>query len=180
MKVRITGICIMLLALVLLASPVMAIGPYQADAVGNNKNLTNFGAAVGNLRGESGGSIYWIWVENDQHWIRWQYQIPTQAKGLMNQAIIAQYTGAEAPSLPAYLFLVLGSDDYDNMWIYLSGDGGSNPSQYNGHGMIYWHAYYNAIVAGATPAQAAVVAANIVSTYPDGELWKHTDIYAPA
>ncbi len=166
------------LAVIALATPVLAIGPWEAFQVGNNKNLTMFGEALGNTRGNAGGSIYWFWVEADQHWVRWQFQDPRQAKGLMNKAIVApQYSGLPS-GLPAY-FSALDSNQLDNNWIYLSGDGATYPSQYRGHGMLYWFVFGITLLGGASAADATAAANYIVSQYPAGELWKHNDIYAP-
>ncbi len=166
------------LAVVVLATPVLAIGPWEAFEVGNNKNLGTFAAALGNTRGNAGGSIYWFWVEADQHWVRWQFQDPRQAKGLMNKAFVApQYSGAPT-GLPAY-FSALDSAQYDNDWIYLSGDGATYPSQYNGHGMLYWFVFGISRLGGASIPAATAAAVYILSQYPTGELWKHDDIFAP-
>ncbi len=62
---KITGISLALLTAAMLAVPVLAIGSNQAFEVGNNKNLVPFGPAMGNLRGNAGGSIYWFWVAAD-------------------------------------------------------------------------------------------------------------------
>ncbi len=178
-KVKILIPTLVILLLCVVAMPAMAIGPYQAFQVDHNKNLTTFGAALGNLRGGAAGSIYWIWVEADQHWIKWQFQDPQQAKGLLSKAIVAQYPGSG--TLSAY-FTYLSGDELDNMWIYLSGDGAQYPGQFgppgNVHGMLYWFTFGSAKLAGASDLVAAAVAAGIVSTYPAGEIWKHNDILA--
>ncbi len=177
MKKIILACAMTLIFAAILATPVLAIGPFQAYEVGNNKNLRPLGSALGNFRGGEGkGSIYWMWMATDQHWVRWEYQDALQAKGLINVAIIAQYSGS--PSGMSAYFVTLSSDENDNKWIYLSGDGGANPSQYMGHGMLYWFAFGIARLGGANSTAAAGIASGIVSRYPAGEFWRHNTISA--
>ncbi len=177
MKKAVLMIAVTLIALAMLVTPVLAIGPIGAYEVGNNKNLGPFGPALGNTRGNAGGSIYWFWIASDNHWVRWEFQDPLQAKGIMNKAMVApQYSGLPS-GLSAY-FSALDDPAYDNVWIYLSGDGASYPSQYMGHGMLYWFVFGMAKLSGASDSVAAIVASGIVSTYPADELWMHNDIYA--
>ncbi len=96
----------------------------------------------------------------------------------MNNAIVApQYSGLPS-GLPAY-FSTLNGAEFDNQWIYLSGDGGTNPSQYNGHGMLFWFTFGTAKLGGATDAQALAAALGVASKFPSGEMWRHNDIFAP-
>ncbi len=104
------------------------------------------------------------------------WQDAAQTNGLMNNAIIAQYSGLPS-GLTAY-FQTLNSEENDNKWIYLSGDGGTNPSQYNGHGMLYWWSYGIVLLFGGTKAQATAFATRSAAMYPDGSFWMHHDIYA--
>ncbi len=105
------------------------------------------------------------------------WQDAAQTNGLMNNAIIAQYSGLPS-GLTAY-FQTLNSEENDNKWIYLSSDGGTNPNQYNGHGMLYWFAFGITLLSGGTRAEAAAAGASVVAMYPNGEFWKHDDIFAP-
>ncbi len=177
MNRKVLFVFVALTALAMLATPVIAIGPLQALEVGNNKNLSSIVGTTGveNLRGSADGSIFAFWT--GQVWVRWVFQDASQAKGLMNNAVIAQYSGA--PSGMAAYFETLDSEELDNKWIYLSGDGGANPGQFMGHGMLYWFIFGITRLAGLTVAQAQAYAASVVASHPEGEFWKHNDILAP-
>jgi hypothetical protein len=180
MKSKILGIAVTILAIAMLASPVMAIGPFQALEVGNNKNLVIFGASVGNTRGGAGGSSYWMWVDGGQHWIKWQFKDASQAKGVMETAIIPDTTNVlPNPTSLGALFTSLSEDELNNKWIYLSGDGPSYPSQISTHGTLYWFTFSLAKMNGASNTIAANMAASIVADYPAGEFWMHIDIAVP-
>lgn len=126
MRSKLLGIVITLLAIAMLASPVLAIGPFQALEVGNNNNLVIFGTSVGNTRGEAGGSSYWMWVDGGQHWIKWQFKDASQSKGVMTTAFIPDTSQVlPNPTSLSALFTSLSADELNNKWIYLSGDGPS-------------------------------------------------------
>jgi hypothetical protein len=161
---KILIVTIVILAAAILVTPVMAIGPFNALDVGNNKNLGSSGAGVMNHRGgEGGGLIYWMMGVSGEHWVKWEFQdAASQAKGIMKNAIIAEYSGPQNGMMP--YFVSLGENE--NKWIYLSGDG-DYPSQYNGgilgtHGMLWWFMF------GVT----------FVATYPVVFAEKYAEVYA--
>jgi len=175
-----------LMAMAMLATPVMAIGPFNALQVGKIENLRGSGPSVINGRGGSGGDIYWSVAGSGDHWVRWEFQEPPQAKGLMNNAIIAEYPGPtpEYPNMFAY-FAYLSLEEFDNKWIYLAKEGedvGQWTSPLFGtHGMLYWYiwgmAYMGTSGTSAEKAAAATLAAtNFVGDHQDGMFWKHNDI----
>jgi hypothetical protein len=184
---KILVVPIVLMAAAFLIAPTMAIGPFKALDVGKNKNLEARGPAVVNHRGgEGGGVIFWLMGSSGEHWVRWEFQdAASQAKGLMNNAVIAEYSGPVLP-LPARVAALVAyinslADEYENKWIYLSGDGATYPGQYIGHGMLWWFMYSITFV--ATPgtvserdAAATVVADEHVEEHPEGSFWKTNEI----
>jgi len=189
MHKRILVALMAILAAAFLISPAMAIGPFKALDVGKNKNLEARGPAVVNHRGgEGGGIIFWLLGSSGEHWVRWEFQdAASQAKGLMNNAVIMAYSGPVLP-LPARVAALLAyinslAEEYENRWIYLSGDGATYPGQYIGHGMLYWFMYsitFIAQPAGTSPADrdsaATVVAEEHVEEHPQGSFWKTNEI----
>jgi hypothetical protein len=189
-----------LMAVAMVATPVLAIGPFKALDVGNNKNLEPLWTGVTNHRAEDGkGMILWIMGASGTHWVRWEFQnAASQAKGLTNNAIIAGYSGAQNGLMPYFMSLATGNI---NKWIYLSGDGEGYPAQYaptpdpfgiGTHGMLWWFMfgmawsakYAEVINSGGTPA-AAMAAANAagiaagnlaVAEHPQGLFWKINEI----
>ena len=175
----------------MLATPVMAIGPFNALDVGKNKNLEPKGPAVINHRGgEGSGVLFWMLGTSGDHWVKWEFQdTASQAKGIMNNAIIA-----EGP--PSFSYFMTLAQENENKWIYLSGDG-DYPSQFagpdgNSHGMLWWFTfaitwatkYAEVIKSGGTPqaANAAGIAAGIaagnadVAEHSAGVFWKTNEI----
>ena len=182
MNKKVLGIAVILMAVAMLATPVMAIGPFNALDVGNNKNLEPLWTGVTNHRAEDGkGMILWIMGTSGTHWVRWEFQnAASQAKGLINNAIIA-----EGPPSSSY-FMTLATGNI-NKWIYLSGDGEDYPAQYyntpddNYHGMLWWFMF--GMVFAATPGNmaqktaAGIAAGNLaVAEHPQGLFWKINEI----
>ena len=152
MNRKILVISVALTFAAMLATPVFAIGPWQAFEVGNNKNLFQLYGGCGNWKGKASGSIVWASSATGD-WVIWKW---SHSEGLMNNAII----------VVTYADMVLYSGvDYENKWIYLSGEG-IGP-QYLGHGWMYWLFY----VMGGPAAAAAAAASN-----PNGALWMHNTI----
>jgi hypothetical protein len=133
MNGKVSGLSVLLIALALLVSPVLAIGPNNAAEVGNNKNLTGLSGSVMNDN-PSGNTILW----GAQGRILLS-MIASKGEGRMNNAIIANI---------GTLAVMFSSPDYANKWIYLSGDGGTNIEQFafttgpyaplGSHGMLFW------------------------------------------
>jgi len=174
-KKSVLVLAVALLAVAMLATPVMAIGPYNAYEVGNNPNLKYLNGGTVNAKGNAGGSNVWAWSTTNEYWVRWKWLDPSDAKGIMNSAImvtnIMQLTQVT-------------TSDYGNKWIYLSGDGGSNLYQfqfpasgsnpqipyayYNSlgkHGMLWWLFFFAFGSVGA--------ADSTIGNFPNGALWMH-------
>jgi len=173
----------------------MAIGPFKALDIGKNKNLDLAGPAVVNHRGGEGrGVLFWMIGTSGEHWVKWQFQdAASQAKGLMNNAIIAEYSGPQSGLMP--YFMTLGENE--NKWIYLSGDGVTYPGQYDGgslgtHGMLWWFMFgitfvrkYAEVYAQTGNIAAAMAAARVagiaagddhVAEHPQGTFWMTNEI----
>jgi hypothetical protein len=194
MNGKILVVTTVILVAAILITPVLAIGPFKALDVGKNKNLEPLGTGVLNQRGEDyKGAILWMMGASGEHWVKWEWQdAAILAKGIMNNAIIAEYSGLQGGMMP-YL-VSLGENE--NKWIYLSGDGATYPGQYTGsfgtHGMLWWFwfamtwaaKYAEVIKSGGTPqaANAAGIAAGIaagnqaVTEHPQGIFWKTNEI----
>jgi len=71
----------------------------------------------------------------------------------MNDAIIANKDTVDAMNA--------NPEDFENKWIYLSGENGGN--EYGGHGMFYW--WITSARVGFPPGQAAD---SILTRNPDG------------
>lgn len=129
----------------------MAIGPWE-PAGKNHPNFDEFFGGVINERGAASGSN--VWAPYAGCSIAWKWRHPVDAKGLMNSALIP----TTIPELVLYT-----SEEYDNKWIFLSGDVEGQP-----HGMIYWFWF------GLTGNPD--FASNVAMRNPDGLLWMHNYI----
>ncbi len=145
-------IIVALMALAILVTPVFAIGPWQAAEVNDNENFFVLFGGVGNRRGEASGTN--VWAATEDFSVEWKWRDPTDAKGLMNSALVP----TTITELVQY-----ASEDYDNKWVFLSGKPAS------GHGMLYylWYGF----------SKSASFAAYVENTNPNGELWMHNSIY---
>ena len=137
------GFSVCLISTVLLITPVMAIGPFQALKVGNNENLIGVTGLLVYNDNPSDNTILW----SSQGTIMLS-MIASKGQGRMNNAIIADM---------ATLLVMKNNPDYRNKWIYLSGESG--PNLYMGHGMLYW---FTLGVFGLAAAQ------NDAAEHPDG------------
>ena len=175
MKKEILLISTLMLALMMLSAitPVLAIGPWGALENGDNPNLVlRGGGGLNNYRGEASGSQVWAVSTSDGRSVEWKFRDPSDANGLMNNAYIAhlplttlgQFGGAEDTT-------------YENKWIYLSGDGGTNADQFTSplgtHGMLWWFFYF--AFRGTTNDRTMADA--MASTYPNGALFMYNNIY---
>jgi hypothetical protein len=179
MKKWIILVSTLCLLVVFSASPVMAIGPWGALENGNNPNLAvRGGGGLSNFRGGASGSQVWAVSTSDGRSVEWKFRDPSDAKGLMNNAYIAH--------LPlSTLGQFGGADDtiYENKWIYLSGDGGTNADQYafptlpgsalGSHGLLWWFFFF---AFGANPSSKTMADA-MASAYPNGALFMYNNIY---
>jgi len=151
-KRKVLVVFVAFMALAMLATPVLAIGPWQAVEANDNENFFVLFGGVGNRRGGANGTN--VWAATEDFSVAWKWRDPMDAKGLMNTALV--------PTTVAEVILY-ASEDYDNKWIFLSG----KPA--TGHGMLYYFWY------GFTKSSA--VASAIENANPNGELWMHNLIY---
>lgn len=136
-------------------APVFAVGPWQAEEVGNNPKFgVNLLAGRVFLDTPSGDRIGW----GDE--VRSHYVNALHAEGIMNTAIDADINTFRAIlANPAY---------FENKWIYLSGENSGNwynPTPDNPsmrHGIFYWLLRSKQV--GFTHAEAMATVADA----PDG------------
>jgi len=134
-----TAVVVLALALLMMLGavvPVMAIGPFNAGEVGNNKNLDFHSGGVRNFRGAADGSNIWA-VSSEGVGIFWRWRPVSEDKVLEDRAFVI----SDITALAQLLYQIAGTQDpeLENKWVYLSGTGGA---QYNAgfgsHGMMYW------------------------------------------
>jgi len=130
MNKKVLVIVVALMALAMLATPVLAIGPENAAEVGNNPNLSIL-AGHPVLDNPSGSRIVWS-EDSISLWLD-----ASEANGVMNNAIIADISTLFAMGTSPYPF--------ENKWIYLSGEHYGNTwnnpvddPDSGAHGMFYW------------------------------------------
>jgi hypothetical protein len=154
MNVKVLGISVFIMAIALLVSPVLAIGPTKPLKVGNNPKFQ------GNI---ATGLVEIDAAENSLLWINAVGMFMHDAKattgmGRMNNAIIADIS----------ILMAMGADfeAYSKMWIFLSGDNSGNSwnnpfdnPDAGTHGMLYW---FGEAVFG--PGYGA----DLVAEHPDG------------
>jgi hypothetical protein len=161
MKKKVLEIAIASMLVAMLASPVFAIGPWQGAEVSGNDNFFVLFGGLGNNRAAAGGSNVWALSNTGEYWVEWKWRDPLEAKGLVNNALVP----TTLIELGAYV-----TAEYDNKWIFLSGDAAGQPNQVMGHGMVYWLFYY----AFGSSTAAGLAAASL----PNGALWMHNSIYS--
>ncbi len=144
------GVALMTLAM--FATPVMAIGPWQAVEVNDNDNFFVLFGGVGNRRGAAEGTN--VWAATEDFSVEWKWRYPSEEKGQMNNALV--------PATVTELILYI-SEEYDNKWIFLSGKPAS------GHGMLYyfWLGFTN----------STIIASTMENNNLNGALWMHNRIY---
>ncbi len=134
-------------------APVLAIGPTNAAQVGNNPNVfinpTTQKTSLNTPQGLKSGLDRITWLDNTN----FHYMNVSNVKGIMNNAIIADINTVNGMNAHP--------EDYDNKWIYLSGENSGNT--YNGHGMFYW--WITSPQVGFPPDQAVE---SILARNPDG------------
>jgi len=184
-----TAVAALALSFLMLISvpPVLAIGPWQAVEVDKNPNLSLWGEGVANDKGLAGGSN--VWADTGEHFVRWKFLDPLDAKGIMNNAIVAT-------SVDQIKQIIYGTG-FDNKWIYLSGDDKPdypNPNQYQfpdtpathalflkgSHGMLWWLFFFSFGGAGKDGLppnpSAGAIASGIATAFPSGVYWTINDI----
>jgi hypothetical protein len=185
MKKKFLGFFVGLLAVVMLATPVMAKGPIKALEVGKNPNLettiTGYNGVI-NIRGKAGGSL--ITVLEDDIWVQWNWFSASAGKGKMNNAI-------EAGPPDVMIFDIMAADTeafkngeetlLENKWIFMSPEGSGKqgpPGSPNPHGMVYWMYFGLAMEGGASVPEAFAFAEEHAAMFPDGVFWKYNFIKA--
>jgi hypothetical protein len=181
---KVLGIAVFLMAVAMLATPVMAMGPTKALEVGNNPNLkpTHTGYGAVNDCGNSGNGI--ITVLESGVWIKWNWFSASAGKGKFKNAINAGPAPPE-PSVPIFdimeadieAFLNGEETQLENKWIFMSPDGSGKQisSPIGTHGLVFWMFWGLAGGIGAMP-DSAIFAAEEAAKSPDGVFWKYNFI----
>ena len=137
-----------LIAVTMLATPVMAIGPKQAVEVGNNPNANTFQSTWAI---ETPSHVRISWDPNGEI-ILWRNANPNQ--GIMDNVAFVINTGL------TLTYYAQHTAEFEGVWIYWSGEyaGGTwiSPlaSSEGSHGAIYWlHRVY-----GFSPAESLEIA----------------------
>ena len=170
------------MAVAMLATPVMAIGPMKALEVGKNPNLTmtvtGYNGVI-NTRGNAGGNVITV-LDPRGVWIKWNWFSASAGKGKFNNAI-----EAGPPDVP--IFDILSADteafingeetELENKWIFMSpeGSGKQIPSPIGTHGLVFWM-YWGLAGGIAAMPDSAIFAAEMAALYPDGIYWKYNFI----
>jgi hypothetical protein len=127
MNKRIIGIAITLLAVAMLASPVMAIGPLNAEKVANNPHLTGDANTGLVFMTEVAGNTF-MWFNNPSSiyfGMIYHDADTTIGEGRINNAIIVDL---------AIFSTITGNPEYCNKWLYFSNE----PLQALGGHSILW------------------------------------------
>ena len=185
MNKKILMLTITLLAVTMMATPVMAMGPTKALEVGNNPNLkpaiTGIGAVL--TCGKSGNGVI-IALDPRGVWIKWNWFNASIGKGKFKNAINA---GPAPPEPSVSIFNIMEADtqaflngeetQLENKWIFMSpeGSGKQISSLIGTHGMVFYMFWFLAGGAGAMP-DSAIFAAIETAKHPDGVFWKYNFI----
>ena len=174
-------IAVFLLAVAMLTTPVMAMGPTKALEVGNNPNLkptlTGNGAVIN--CGNSGNTVITV-LDPRGVWIKWNWFSASAGKGKFKNAVNAGPAPPE-PGVPIFdimeadtqAFLNGEETQLENKWIFMSPEGSGK--QFMGHGMAYWMYWGLAGGMDAMP-DSAIFAAEEAAKSPDGIFWKYNFI----
>jgi len=164
MNRKLLMLTLMPLVLSVILPQAMAIGPWHAWEVGNNRNLLVSLGALHNMRGEAGTPV--LWIETFGFWQKWSVFDALSGQGKINNAIPATYETLMQFSDDMIAHMSGNPSVNENKWIYLSPEGSGN--QYNGHGMVWWLGY---LISG-DPTIADYIAAE----YSNGVFWKYNFI----
>jgi hypothetical protein len=181
MNKKILILTITLLALTMMATPVMAMGPMKALEVGNNPNLKppETGYGVINDRGNAGGGVIMV-LEPRGVWIKWNWFSASAGKGKFKNAI-----EAGPPDVPIFVILEADTEAFlngeetqlENKWIFMSPDGSGKqiPSPIGTHGLVFWM-YWGLFGGIDAMPDSAILAAEHAAEFPDGVFWKYNFI----
>jgi len=167
-KKAVLVIAVALMAVAMLATPVMAIGP--VGALGKNPKFTvdPFGGLV-SWRKDDGGYITWSPMSEGDFWMEWRFFAASSGAGKEKDAIVfnlstmGQFVADEdafADGLPTV---------NENKWIFVDPDVKMTHSIYGLHGMVWWMYY---LISGGNPVVADLTEAR----YPEGAFWMYTFI----
>ena len=151
-KAAVVVLALTLLMMYCTVAPVLAIGPSKAAEVGHNPNVginPTTGKTYINTPNVKSGLDRVTWLDNQM----FLYLNVSNVKGIMNNAVIADIDTVNGMNS--------NPEDYENKWIYLSGETEGNT--YGGHGMFYW--WITSPLVGFPADQAA---ASILARNPDG------------
>jgi len=182
MNKKILGIVVVLMAVAMLATPVMAIAPLKALEVGNNPNLepteTGYDGVINN-RGNAGGSIITV-LGDSGVWIQWNWFNASSGKGKFKNAI-----EAGPPDVPIFDIMDADTEAFangeetllENKWIFMSPDGSGKQisSPIGTHGLVFWM-YWGLAGGIAAMPDSAIFAAEHAAEFPDGVFWKYNFI----
>jgi hypothetical protein len=150
MNRRLLGIAVTILAIAMLASPVMAKGPARASEIGNNPHLSFDVPGDGYvfMTGASGNTF--IWTDGLYHDCD-----SAKGGGRMNNALIVDWAMFNDMGVHPELYL--------NKWVFLSTDPASGAY---GYSILWW---FGEIVMGTGNG------AEIVANHPDGlyAMWQN-------
>lgn len=172
-KIAVDVFVVALLTAAMLATPVLAIGPFQGAEANENENLRLLGNSVLNLRGDGKPMGFNSWIIGATgNWVEWRFRDAQYANGLKNTAVIAHIQNIN----PTFM----GGEENQNTWIYLSGDGAGKPDQFQypvgnalnalgSHGTLWWFIYF---VMGANAASAGLATA-LATWFPAGAFYSY-------
>jgi hypothetical protein len=126
MNRKILMFAVALFSLVMLATPVLAIGPWQALEVGNNPNVflpegTSYDAAV-RIRPPSGTINYWQ-DDLSQNIFNHQIWIDASKAEIGNAIVIPEFDPTSNPFTQLLVQILVNpeiSQAYEHKWLYLS------------------------------------------------------------
>jgi hypothetical protein len=187
--VLITVVALMTVAM--LATPVLAIGPFNGAEESENDNFVLVAGSLLNVHGNADGSVVWAYSVSYQSWIKWNYKAAEPGKGVLNNAleVIPATDVGTTPADNAAFLALLGSyitEETANKWIFLSGDEGpytytfsaDAPTyhSYGARGILFWMTFFASKNVGLGNAAAFAIADPIAQMYPYGELQMHNFI----
>jgi hypothetical protein len=191
MKRGVILIPIVILMIVLVASPVYAIGPFNGAKESENDNFVlNVGGLI-NSHGNADGSLTWAYSTGGEHWVKWSWKAAEAGKGVVNNALVivpVVAVGTTSAQDIAFMTMLLSyiTESTDNKYIFLSGDEGpytytfrpASPYRaYGERGVLFWMVFFMFKTVGQLTNDAAFAIADpAADMYQYGELWMHNSI----
>jgi hypothetical protein len=168
MKKAVLLIPVVLIAVAMLATPVLAIGPFQALNKNEKFTIDPFGGLV-SWRKDDRGYITWSPESEGDYWMEWRFLAASSGEGKKKDALVftlatlAQFAADEeayADGLPTV---------NENKWIFVDPDVKLTHPVYGEHGMVWWMYY---VISGGNKSVADLTEAR----YPDGAFWQYNFI----